>query len=74
MLKVINVSKKYGDLVAVDNLSFEVKDGEIFEKKKLNLPKQVTNVISRKNPRCITTVEPDIPHVFKLTEREKVPN
>lgn len=30
MLKVENVTKKYGDLVAVDNLSFEVKDGEIF--------------------------------------------
>ena len=30
MLKVENVTKKYGDLVAVDNLSFEVNDGEIF--------------------------------------------
>ena len=30
MLKVENVTKKYGDLVAVDNLSFEVKDGELF--------------------------------------------
>lgn len=30
MLKVSNVSKKYGDLLAVDNLSFEVNDGEIF--------------------------------------------
>jgi len=30
MLKVENVSKYYGDLKAVDNVSFEVKDGEIF--------------------------------------------
>ena len=30
MLKVENVRKKYGDLVAVDDLSFEVTDGEIF--------------------------------------------
>lgn len=30
MLKVENVRKKYGDLVAVDNLSLEVADGEIF--------------------------------------------
>ena len=30
MLIVENVTKKYGDLVAVDNLSFSVKDGEIF--------------------------------------------
>ena len=30
MLKVENVTKKYGNLVAVNDLSFEVKDGEIF--------------------------------------------
>ncbi len=30
MLKVENVTKKYGDLVAVNNLSFEVSEGEIF--------------------------------------------
>ena len=30
MLIVEGVTKKYGDLVAVDNLSFSVKDGEIF--------------------------------------------
>ena len=30
MLKVENVTKKYGDLVAVDNLSFSLEDGEVF--------------------------------------------
>ncbi|MBQ7141049.1 MAG: ATP-binding cassette domain-containing protein [Bacilli bacterium] len=30
MLKVENITKYYGDFKAVDNLSFEVKDGEIF--------------------------------------------
>ena len=30
MLKVENVTKKFGDLVAVDHLSFSVKEGEIF--------------------------------------------
>lgn len=30
MLKVKNITKKYGELLAVDNLSFEVNDGEIF--------------------------------------------
>ena len=30
MLKVENVTKKYGNLVAVNNLSFEVQDGRIF--------------------------------------------
>ena len=30
MLEVINVTKKYGDILAVDNLSFTIKEGEIF--------------------------------------------
>lgn len=30
MLEVKNVIKKYGDIVAVDNLSFNIKEGEIF--------------------------------------------
>ena len=30
MLKVKNVTKYYGDFKAVDNISFEVKKGEIF--------------------------------------------
>ena len=33
-----------------------IKDGEIIEKRKLALPKQVVNVISCKNPRCITSI------------------
>jgi ABC-2 type transport system ATP-binding protein len=30
MIKVSNLTKKFGDLTAVDNISFEVNDGEIF--------------------------------------------
>ena len=30
MLRVENVTKKYGELTAVDNLSFSVEKGEIF--------------------------------------------
>ena len=48
-----------------------IKDGEIAEKKKLNLPERVTNIIHCKNPRCITTVEQGIQQIFKLTDREK---
>ena len=45
-----------------------IKDGEIVEKKQLSLPKEVHNVIKCKNPRCITSIEQEIPHVFKLTD------
>ncbi len=47
-----------------------IKDGILCEKKKLTLPKQIKDVIRCKNPRCITTTEQDLPHVFKLTEPE----
>ena len=29
------------------------------------------DVIKCKNPRCITSVEQELPHIFKLTDREK---
>jgi len=48
-----------------------VKDGKIVEKRKLSLPDMVTGVIKCKNPRCITSVEQELPQVFRLTDREK---
>jgi len=47
-----------------------IKNGEIAEKRKLALPDTVTNVIRCKNPRCITSTEQELPHRFKLTDRE----
>ena len=47
-----------------------IKDGVLCEKKKLTLPEQIKDVIKCKNPRCITTTEQDLPHVFKLTDTE----
>lgn len=48
-----------------------VKDGSIVEKKKLTLPKEIRNVIKCKNPRCITSVEQELDHVFILADPEK---
>ena len=47
-----------------------IKDGVRVEKRQLNLPETITNVIHCKNPRCITSVEQELPHVFQLTDRE----
>ena len=47
-----------------------VKGDRIVEKKALTLPLEVKNVIKCKNPRCITSVEQEIDHIFKLTDRE----
>lgn len=46
-----------------------IRDNEIVEKKTLELPEVVTNVIKCKNPRCITSIEQELPHRFKLTDR-----
>lgn len=48
-----------------------IRDGNITAKKELSLPKQVVNVIKCKNPRCITSVEHQLDHVFLLTDPEK---
>lgn len=48
-----------------------VKDGEIVEKRHLSLPEQVQGVITCKNPRCISSIEQELPQIFKLTDREK---
>ena len=45
-----------------------IKDGVRTEKYRPSLPERIENVIKCKNPRCITSVETDIPHIFKLTE------
>ena len=47
-----------------------ISNGEIVEKKKLTLPQTVTNVIKCKNPCCITSIEQELPHVFKLTDAD----
>ena len=45
-----------------------IKDGKLVEKRRIALPKTLKNVLFCKNPRCITTTEQEIEHVFKLTD------
>ena len=45
-----------------------IEHGERVRKVKLALPERVTNVIMCKNPRCVTSVEPAIAHVFILVD------
>ena len=47
-----------------------IKDDKIVEKKALHLPKEVHNVISCKNPRCITSIEQELEQIFVLTDKE----
>ncbi|MCR4606793.1 MAG: aspartate carbamoyltransferase regulatory subunit [Oscillospiraceae bacterium] len=47
-----------------------IRDGFTIEKKKLELPEKLVNVLFCKNPRCITSTEQELKHVFKLTDRK----
>ena len=48
-----------------------IRDNQIAEKRTLKLPKKITNVIHCKNPRCITSIEQELPHIFYLADEEK---
>ena len=48
-----------------------IRDGEVAEQRTLELPQRVVGVIKCKNPRCITSVEQEIVHEFKLTDASK---
>lgn len=48
-----------------------IRDGVLVEKRHLELPEQVENVIFCKNPRCIVTAEREINHIFRLADRER---
>ena len=48
-----------------------IRDGKLIEKKNIEMPAELRNVIRCNNPRCITTTEQELPHIFRLTDREK---
>ena len=48
-----------------------IKDGEIIEKRSLVLPKEITGVIKCHNPRCISSIEQELPQIFYLADEKK---
>ncbi|WP_162361156.1 aspartate carbamoyltransferase regulatory subunit [Aminipila terrae] len=47
-----------------------IENGEIVRKIALQMPETVTNVIKCKNPRCVTSVEANAPHIFHLIDAD----
>ncbi len=47
-----------------------IKNGKLVEKRSIDMPEILTNVIKCKNPRCITSCEQELDHIFKLTDKE----
>jgi len=48
-----------------------IKEDKIVDKRALHLPKEIKNVIYCKNPRCITSIEQELDHIFVLTDESK---
>lgn len=47
-----------------------IKGGKLVEKKSISLPDKLVNVIYCKNPRCITSTEQELPHIFNLSDEK----
>ena len=48
----------------------KIKEGKIIEKFHPSLPEKLVNIVKCKNPRCITSIEQELPHICELTDRE----
>ena len=47
-----------------------IRDGQLVDKRSIDMPERLVNVIKCKNPRCITSCEQELDHVVRLTDRE----
>ena len=47
-----------------------IKNGELVDKKTIEMPEILTNVLKCKNPRCISSCEQELSQIFRLTDRE----
>ena len=56
----------YVDPTATVNI---IRDGKLVDKREIGMPETLVNVIRCKNPRCTTSTEQELDHVFKLTDR-----
>ncbi len=48
-----------------------ITDGVLDKRPSLALPAEIRGFVKCRNPRCITTTEQEIVHIFTLTDREK---
>ncbi|MCC8103486.1 MAG: aspartate carbamoyltransferase regulatory subunit [Clostridiales bacterium] len=48
-----------------------IRDGQIVEKRRVELPERLVNIIKCRNPRCITSIEQELDHIFFLADPEE---
>ena len=76
---IIKVEGNILDMIDLDILGYIdhnitvniIQNDKIVEKRTVKLPRQITNVITCKNPRCITSIEQELPHIFYLADEKK---
>lgn len=49
-----------------------IENGKLAKRTHIEPPEEITDVIKCRNPRCITTTEQELPHVFRLTDRKNL--
>lgn len=55
------------------NITFNIiKNSEIVEKRHVRMPDEVINILQCMNPRCITSIEQELPHIFRLADKDKM--
>ena len=47
-----------------------IQDGKAIKKEKPQPPKRLVNIVRCKNPRCITSIEQELPHIFYLDDKD----
>ena len=49
-----------------------IEDSKVVKRKHIEPPETIKDVIKCSNPRCITSIEQELPNIFKLTDRENL--
>jgi len=73
IIKISDVTDLNLDILGLidPNLTITIiEDGQILEKKHIELPKEVTGILTCKNPRCITSLEYVENHHFHLADAQ----
>lgn len=76
---IIKIEGNVLDIIDLDILGYIdhnitvniIQNNKVVKKRTLKLPDKISNVIHCKNPRCITSIEQELPHVFYLADEEE---
>jgi aspartate carbamoyltransferase regulatory subunit len=70
IVKVIDINFDALGYVDSDVTVNIIRDGKLAKRQNIDIPERIENVIKCKNPRCITTVEQGLKHIFVLSDKE----